>query len=870
MSNDFPNVTPILVDARNYASLLPSILQRVSAAEIIGIDIETEDSRRHSGLQAMIDAGKTVFDVNRTTLCGLSLYVEGSECVFYFNTGHADAANRLRWVDVEAVLNARSETAYFVCHNTVFERTMLEQTVGYVLTRYICTLQMAVSSYNPDEYDIAKFRDKGLGAMATLIPEIVRVSRSMTETSEMQEVLSKIIAKESDAAHSYNGYIKDIAYGYGLKQAVMSFFGYKMTTFKEVLGTRAHMGELTGEEVVAYAGDDSVWCVRLFRRLLAFMMETNPAVVETFFKQELPMIEVYSETWRHGIKIDADAVAAREADNRVRYAEVVRKLRHAMKALLPFPAEPHAYLEANEKWYAKNGPKYRAMIEQWCALPDAGNDFAEAYRVRGPIPNAWAEALGAQENFNALNLSYYMTTRVIIYDLFRVDDPIVEQGKVQSDAWARGRLKERLTRKGFKAQADVIGLLGEVATVEQAQKLYLTPYQKLVDPESAKLHPQLTSVLATRRTAMSQPNAQQLAKRGDTVYVRDFYEADDEDSVIVSLDLSQIELVTIAEFSRDPEFLRCYANIPYDDLHVIAASGCLSVEESELRALQRGVANGPPHLLVDPRGEVMKPKDAYKVWRTLLGKNTNFEFWYSGLLKNTAEKMGWSREEMFEMGDRYKARFAVAEEWRLGTISDVREHGFVTLPDHHRRVRYEATASWAQEFRSKWSKYDSPEINWFVDKVIRRTQSRAGNQAVNGLVQGTCATIVKRSILSIRDECKRRAWSTKMARFMMPIHDEVVYSVNREIVSEFIGITAAALKAHTDIFKHVVLDSSPSVGLTFAPWHPTKARLGQVELYEAPEIEPVPAEFVGKRLPEEHWPAVVDWLFAERERMRAK
>lgn len=863
----FPEIERVLVDAQNFHDLAGEIGHAIRGAPLIGLDIETEDSGRHAGLEAMLSK-KLVFDVKRTTVCGLSIWPENHPRAYYFNLAHADVENRLAWDAVKILLDLKQDAAKWVIHNAVFERTMLGESLGWEIQNYICTMQMAVSAYGPDEYDWNVFLDRGIGDMGKLLPEIVRVSRQMTETVEMQECLAKIIAKESEAAHSWNGYVGQMSYGYGLKKAVKSFFGYDMVTFEQVMNGRDHMGQLTGPQVFHYGCDDAIWCLRLYRRLVQFMLDNNPQVLPTYFEQELPMVEVYSEVWREGVRIDAKAVAQREVENRARYAAVLRKLRAEMRKLLPFTPGLHHYMEQHESWYAKNGPRYRKMIVDWCALSDHHDDFQEAYRVRGPISNGWAAVRGVPENKNALNLAYYMVTRTIIYDLFQIEEPIVDQGKVQSDAWARGRLKERMVKAGRVVEAEVLGLLGEIATIEQAQKLYLAPYQKLVDPDTEKLHPQLTSELATRRTAMKDPNAQQLAKRGETVYVRGFYKADYDDHVIVSLDWSQIELVLAGEYSQDEVFVECFSTLPFKDLHEIGAAACLDVEVDEFRRLKKGDPNVSSHLLVNPKGEKMEPDKAYKFWRTELGKGSSFENLYSPNLRNVGEKLGWSNEKTNEITELYHARFAGYEQWKLETQAQMAMQGFVELPcDHHRRVRYEALPAWVQAFKAKWARFDSAEVNWFIDKAANRISRRAARQGVNFLIQSACATLMKRSILRARKRMAEIGWTKRDARFMFAVHDELVFSVHRSRVRDFILLARETmLTNHEDIIRTLKIDCSPSVGLTFEPWHKEKARLGQIELYEAPEIDVVPKELIGGRLPEGHWDAVVDWLFAERAR----
>lgn len=342
-----------------------------------------------------------------------------------------------------------------------------------------------------------------------------------------------------------------------------------------------------------------------------------------------------------------------------------------------------------------------------------------------------------------------------------------------------------------------------------------------------------------------------------------------DDHVIVSIDWSQIELVLIGDFSGDPEFARCYGQMPYDDLHIVAASDCLGFTEAEFLGLKKGVDPGV-RPLVDKVGTVMDPPKAYKYWRTEVGKGANFNYFYSGSLSTVGEKLGWGPDQMWEATERYRNRFAVAEQWRLETIGHGQQHGYVQLPDGHRRVKFEATPVWADGFRAKfgpWADHDGVRV--FRDTIIRRLQSRANNQLVNSMIQGSCATLAKRSILRIRDRLRTRGWSNREARFMWPIHDELVYSVHRALVRQFIEMAREIMRDHKDIIRSLPIDCSPSVGLTFEPWDAKKARLGQIELFEAPEIAVVPKDLIGGRLVPEQWDDVVNWLFEERERLAA-
>lgn len=840
--------TPILVDARNWDSVQGEILDRVARSTFIGFDIETEDSKRHDGLNQFMKiddegfkgAGKPlVFDVNRTEITGFSIWPEGSGSAYYVNLRHADVENRLPWSEARRILDAKCDDAFWICHNAPFELTMMRMSLGFSLGRNtICTLQFAVSTYNEDQYPLDRFHSAPLPGHQ-LLPRICREFQNMSQdgelTPEQGELLAQVIAKESKSAWSYNGWVKEISYGYGLKQAVKSWFGYEMTTFEEVLGGVAHMGLITGEQVVAYGCDDAYWAVRLFRKLLEHNARFQPKVNEVFFSQENPMIHVYSACWGTGMKINREAVERQRELERRNYAELVRRIKANLNRLLPFDEAPSEQMTKLEPWYAKNWHTYRQRLIALADAPDSDDPFVMSCQIAGAVPNAWAEELG-QTKPTSVNLNHYMAQRTLFYDLCRMK-PVVSKGKVQSDKDTRDKLIKRAEKDENALVAETIKLIGEMASVDTRMKLYLTPYRLLIDPDTGRIYPVISSQLNSRRMASQFPNPMQLAKRGESTYIRGFYEPDEEDHVIVSIDWSQIELVEIGDFSGDPGFAEAYAKKPYKDLHWKAVADMFELTVEEVKARPDG-----------------------KSLRTKVGKGSNFNYWYSGALSTVGDVMGWSSDKMWEMTEKYRQTFPVAEEWRVSTINQAREKGFVELPDGHRRYKFEATYEWQQYMRARFEAIGNDGASNFGDLMIRRLTSRAGNQIVNSLIQGSCATLAKRSIVRIDEWI---AQERLRARFMIPIHDELVWSVHRNEVVPFITGAKRIMCHHPDIITKLMIDATASVGRTFEPYHPEKAPFGQIELDEAPVIEGwIPAELKDSRLDDEHIQKVVDYLFS--------
>ena len=155
-------IDTLLLDRRNWDTVAPVLIEKISSASFIGFDIETEDSKRHAGLNRFMkvnadgvkSSGKLlVFDIHRTVVTGFSIYVEGDDTAYYVNLNHADTENCIDWPDARVLLDAKPEDAFWIAHNAPFELTMMKTALGYDLgENVICSLQLAVSSYNDDEY----------------------------------------------------------------------------------------------------------------------------------------------------------------------------------------------------------------------------------------------------------------------------------------------------------------------------------------------------------------------------------------------------------------------------------------------------------------------------------------------------------------------------------------------------------------------------------------------------------------------------------------------------------------------------------------------------------------------------------------------
>lgn len=857
----------ILVDARNIEHYLPLIQFELATAGLIGLDIETEDSRRHNGLNILMKTDedgykggntKLLFDTERSTITGFSIYADKSERAYYINLAHADVENRIPWETARQIVEAKPEAAYFICHNAPFELTMFRKCLKLRIEKVICTMQLAVTAFNDDTYDRNEFLKPGLGEIVKLFPKVNKVFATFTGNSqhdmdnEQSEMFFKVVAKESKAAHSWIGYMKTLTFGYGLKQLSKKFLNYTQTTFEEVLNGKAHMGQLTGEEVAAYGCDDAWVCVRLFHKLLEYISATNPKVIPTFFAQENPMVHIYSNVWAEGVRIDIKQVKRRQLMARVAYAKVLQELKAEIRKVLPFPSDIHEKLvKYDPTRYGKPGTaeKYRAQVAAWANSPDSDDAFTQIYQAKNPIAKQWAQERGMAES-KGISINYYQVKRCIILDLCRCSF-ILNDGKPASDADAIDEMQRRWIKKEaehepgrHQAVVRIIELYKNLAKIEQVNKLFLNSYLNLTDPATGKVYPILNSLLTTRRMALASPNLSQLPKYDENAFVRSFFLADEDDHVVVSADWASIELVLIGDQSGDPAFAKVFGQLPFGDLHSETAAALQDLTVADFK---------------------MRP--TAKEERRDLGKVPNFGYWYSGALGQAAKAMNWGSDKMWEATEKYRNRFPVAEAWRVGLIQQTRETGIVHLPDGHTRIRYESTYDWAAQMKAKFSRF-GPIVEKFGDIVIRKIQTRSGNQAVNAKIQGSCATLAKRSILRIDKGIKELDLN---ARFMFPVHDELVYSVHKYDLIPFIKLLRQAMtQGHEDIVTKLKLDVAVAIGFNYLGWDGETNKIGQIELDECSKIPVFEKEKWGTKLDESEYQTVVDYLYKTRDELRAE
>lgn len=839
---DPKKIKKTLVDRRNLQEVIARLKPILAGTQLMGFDIETHDALRHEGLNQLMKVDedgkkaastKLIFDTNRTTVTGFSLYPDATSEGYYFNLAHADTENCISFEDVRELLD--SYAGYFIIHNAPYEIVFCDKglNVHWKLPhgRVIDTLILCVTAYNSDTYSKTEFAKRQLSSLYVLIPDIM-VAYGSQDVEKQEELVNKFCAKESDAAHSYNGFVKEFSWGFNLKKASKHWLDYTQTTFEEVMQGRGHMGQLTGAETVDYGVDDAITCVGIYHEVIAWLLQENPTAIKTFFEQENPCCWVYAQMNATGMRVDVEAIYRAQTEQRVEYALALRKMKTILATALTtvWKGEPSLQLTKYGKWYEKGRDRYLKLIKQFAALPDDLSDYDLVnFGVRSPVGKGWSG-----KDVDAVNLSHYMPMRVILFEIFGLK-AMVEAKKIQSDGDARDKLKAKAKDAGNTLAVELLDCYKILGDIDQCLKLYINNYIKMVDPETGRMYPTISSILDTRRTAMSNPNTQQLTKFGNSKFVRSFYLPDDDDSVILAPDFSAIELVILGGYSNDKGFVEAYGQRPHKDLHTRTAA--IMVEQTV--------------------AEFLKREDRKQI-RTDIGKPSNFGYWYSGSLNSVGVQLGWDRDKIQMMSEIYREGYAEAEEWRLETIQQGKAKGYAELPDGLRRYRFEATPAWAQLMQQK---FDKLGVSEFGKKCIRRIQTRAGNQMVNAMIQGLCATYAKRKMY--RSMFKDLPRMGLRARPMFLCHDELPTSVHRDDVLKVKDYLYELMIDGEGIFSNVMIDSSMAMGRNYLGFNIDKNPKGLVELMEMDKKLPcIPPERWEQRATDEETGLILDYMFA--------
>ena len=282
------------------------------------------------------------------------------------------------------------------------------------------------------------------------------------------------------------------------------------------------------------------------------------------------------------------------------------------------------------------------------------------------------------------------------------------------------------TLEKLAGQHPVVDSILQYRKLEKMRSTYLDPLPRLVDPQG-RIHTTFNQkATATGRLSSSNPNLQNIPVRGPLgKRMRSCFIAG-PGRLLVSADYSQVELRVLAHVSQDPALLEAFRN--GEDIHARTAALVYDLPPDQVSPDQRRNA-----------------------------KTINFGLIYGMGAQKLAQELKISTTQAKDFIARYFERLQGLKEFYEGVEASARKHGFVTTLGGRRRLL--------------------PDIN----SASGQAAALARRQAINTVIQGSAADIIKLSMLAVaRDERLREL----DARLLLQVHDELLLEVPADAAEE--------------------------------------------------------------------------------------
>ncbi len=280
--------------------------------------------------------------------------------------------------------------------------------------------------------------------------------------------------------------------------------------------------------------------------------------------------------------------------------------------------------------------------------------------------------------------------------------------------------------RSIRHEHPIVEVIEEWREYSKLLNTYLGPLPALISPEDGRLHTTFNQAVAsTGRLSTSNPNLQAIPVRSDLGrQIRSAFVAE-EGARLLSADYSQVELRILAHVSGEPVLKESFA--AGEDIHRRTAAEVFGKEPATLTKDERDVA-----------------------------KMVNFGIIYGISAFGLSENLEIPREEAQAYIDTYLARFPRVQEFISRTIAQAAADGYVTTLLGRRRPVPELRAS------------------------NRQTRSLGERLAVNSVMQGTAADIIKIAMIRIHERLRAEG---RAARLVLQVHDELLLEVPETEVS---------------------------------------------------------------------------------------
>ena len=266
---------------------------------------------------------------------------------------------------------------------------------------------------------------------------------------------------------------------------------------------------------------------------------------------------------------------------------------------------------------------------------------------------------------------------------------------------------------------------------------YVDALPPLVSEGTGRIHPTFNQLgAATGRLSAANPNVQNIPIRTEEgVRIREAF-VPAEGCRLVSADYSQVELRILAHYTGDAGLVEAFRK--GDDIHRRTAAEVWELAPQDVTPELRARA-----------------------------KAVNFGIIYGLSAFGLANQLGIASDEARETIEAYFARYRGVHAFIDDTIAQAKERGFVTTLLGRRR--------YLPDLASR-------------NRVLRQAAER---MAVNTVIQGTAADLIKKAMLAVQAALDEHGLA---ARLLLQVHDELVLEVPRAELERVSALLCQAME----------------------------------------------------------------------------
>jgi DNA polymerase I len=322
-----------------------------------------------------------------------------------------------------------------------------------------------------------------------------------------------------------------------------------------------------------------------------------------------------------------------------------------------------------------------------------------------------------------------------------------------------GLSRKRRGKTGFSTDARVLAAIRDeheiVAKIESWRELsklkstYFDALPDLITPQTGRLHTTFNQAATTTgRLSSTNPNLQNIPIRTELGRkIRSCFVAE-PGAKLISADYSQVELRILAHVAGEDVLKQIFER--GEDVHAATAAEVLKLSPEEIGPGERSRA-----------------------------KAVNFGIVYGLSAHGLSEQLQIPHDEAAEYIENYLARFPAVRAFIGRTIAEASEAGYVTTLFGRRR--------------------DIPELR------SRKYQTRSLGErlAVNTVIQGTAADIIKIAMVRCEARLRERGMRT---RLVLTIHDELLFEGPENEVEEAIALIKAEMEGAFELDAPLKVD----------------------------------------------------------------